>query len=91
MNDKFYEGALGAIVKRAGVIGALNMAATAKTLADNTNNTILSVLSEDDEGRRSRKKAKRQKLTMSIDDELLASLTPEQRRDLFFAVRKIKV
>ena len=78
-------------MKRAGVIDAFNLAATAKTLADNTNNTILSVLSDDEEVRKARKKPKRQKLTMSVDNELLANLTPEQRRELFFAVRKIKV
>ena len=88
----FAKGVMSVFEKRAGLLdvvtNSVNTAANLKVLADMTNNDLSNSL--DDDIKKSSHKKTAKKLKMTIDPELLADLTPEQRKRLFFTVRSIK-
>lgn len=87
MPDPFAIGAMPVLEKHADLLSAMNAAAAIKTIGDQTNNSL-------ERGMKSREdKQKRKapdKLSMSIDPALFSKLTPEERKELFFAIRRIK-
>ena len=96
-SSDFEAGMADAMVKRAqfsgenGLLMALNAAANIKGLSDITNRKLEKSMADDQPQKpASRKKTAPRKLKMSIDPELLRTLTPEQRKSLFFAVRRIR-
>lgn len=85
----FFRGFASVFEKRAGisVLDALDAAANLKTIDDITNVTLgKHVFSDKKIGKRSR-----HGMTLQIDPALLSRLTPEQRKQLYFAVKKMRV
>lgn len=85
----------GHVIKKGGVFDVINTLANVKVLDDITNKDLNTAIDRDhsEPGIQlgpKKKKGQTKKLSMKIDKELLAQLTPEQRMQLFFAVRKIK-
>lgn len=95
-SSDFNKGVILALEKRAamsldsGWLAMLNAAANIKGLSD-ISNKALQEAAEEKQEKPVRKPAKKsKKLSMTIDKELLVNLTPEQRKRLYFAVRKVK-
>lgn len=102
LRQDFADGFMSAMEKRAGLaapLGLLNTAANLRTLGDMTNAELGLIMDEDfgeaagpskSKSKVGKNKPKARRLSLSIDENLLKSLTPEQRKGLFFAVRRIK-
>lgn len=92
--NSFEQGFMHEMEKRAqsirGMADVLNAVANIKTVGDMTNAALSESLGEERKPKAEQKKQKTRKLRMSVDKDLLAKLTPEQRKQLFFAVRGIK-